>query len=174
MNTAASGQVCVLPVYWQVYVRGGVWERSPPGAWEVAGACEAACGAVQEATGRGFVRTCQHGLTCRRLCARACTTTPPHPHTLRCEPPHMRPDARFLTSLPVCGALGADSAGLMALVRARPLFSPATPARAVPADCGIGAGGAAGCFHFYCVRGSCRGRAAQTAPRRGRQTPALP
>ena len=44
----------------------------------------------------------------------------------------------------------------MALVRARPLFSPATPARAVPADCGIGAGGAAGCFHFYCVRGSCR------------------
>ena len=90
----------------------------------------------------------------------------PHSHTppqLGASPLTCARMLVFLPPSPVCGALGADSAGLMALVRARPLFSPVARARGVPADCGIGAGAATGCFHVYCVSGTChRGRAAHT------------
>lgn len=89
----------------------------------------------------------------------------PHPQ----RPPHLGASpltcARmfvFLPPSPVCGALGADSADLMAVVLSSPFFSPASPARAVTADCGIGEGVEAGCFHVYCVSGTCHGgRAAQ-------------
>jgi len=83
----------------------------------------------------------------RVLAARGCGVSL-RKGALGCSPPGAAWEAVGAGS-PACGVEPPRSAGLRALVRARPLFSPAFPActggGAVPAAaCGVGAGAAAG------------------------------